>query len=343
VEQIDKQLTIGSSEAGDLLNVEEFGRGCVRALAYKKLGTPEDFPDRQRDMGPLVRGQRLEPIAADIYEELTGRKTIRTKTHIHKDFPWARTSVDRTIRASSSNGYQGTGDLELKSRSEGMWWKIKREGSLPGTVLQAQWHMWVTGHKWASIGELGVFGSLPMLTYDVLPDKDVQNIFQVEGAKFAAKVFEKRQLPEPPFEATDKRCAVCSYRLTCRGESVNPTEWEIRQKVESTGKNLISIEKPELNTMLEDLQTLKNEKVAIEEAIDVAKEQVLSNLIGYDGAVVKNYGIVYRVPVVVSHLDTKRLREEQRAIYDQYFVKHESGNYKLLTYPNKEKEHAKSS
>jgi hypothetical protein len=336
METIDKQLTIGGSEVYELLNEPTYGKGCRRALAYRKLGYEPDFPREPGSYAILERGIRMERIAAEIYEEKTGRKLVRRKTQTHKQFPWARVSTDRLIRRQ--NGMP-TGDLEIKTRGEGPFYKILRDGPLKADMLQLEWSLWITGHRWGALAELGVFSELPMKIFEFEADHEMFVIFENEGRRFNEEVFVNRQLPAPPFADTDERCKTCSFRLQCRGEAVDPTAFEMHKKIEASKKHLVQIEDPDLVTTLNDVDLMEAEEEALKESIKVAKQTILDRLIGADGAVVKGFGTVYRLPVIAAHLDTKLLKDENREIYDRYYRKYDTGNYKLLRYPFvKEKE-----
>src|SRR5689334_21210458 len=91
----ERRKFIGGSEAFQLLNQAQYGKGCARALAYDKLGIEPDYPE-QMDDALLQRGTILEPLVAALYEDETGRRLRRPSVNngfprpvISKDFPWA--------------------------------------------------------------------------------------------------------------------------------------------------------------------------------------------------------------------------------------------------------------
>jgi hypothetical protein len=335
VETVDKQLTIGGSEVYELLNEPTYGKGCRRALAYKKLDYKPDF-DLGASVRPLLdRGLRLEQVAADMAAEQRGWKLIRNKTKTHKQFPWARVSTDRLIRRQ--NGIP-VGDLEIKTRSEGAFYRILRDGPLKADQMQLQWSLWITGHSWGSLAELGVFSDLPLKTFDYPADKEMFEIYENEGRAFNEQVFVNKQLPPPPFEASDPRCKVCPYRLTCRGEEVDPHEWNVQKQIAKTGKNLVQLDDPEMVEAMTDIALFKAEIDSLEESSSLAKEKVLAKLVGYDGAVLRGYGNVYRTAVIQHRFDTKRFKEDKPDIYEQYLRTIHTGNYSLRGVPFKNKE-----
>lgn len=302
---------IGGSEAFELLNQSQYGKGCSRALAYRKLGAIPDYPDPAREDDALYRrGKLLEPIAGELYMEATGRALRRPPRdmfdfpipRLHKDFAWAGVNTDRIIYAGV-NAPDSTGDLEIKTRDHGPWLRVHRDGPFPGDELQLQWSLWVTGHDWGALATLGVWGGLPLTHFDRKADKAMAHIFAQEGTRFADTVFGKRQLPDPPFAASDTRCKTCPYRLDCRGEEIDKDEVAALRQVKASTKNLVQIDDPELAVQLGEMDLLKQEARAIELALDVAKDNLEFRLDGIQAALVKGYGRVTRV-VVASKLIT---------------------------------------
>lgn len=296
---------IGGSEAFELLNRPQYGKGCARALAYRKLGAVPDYPDPpQEDDALLRRGKLLEPIAGELYMEQTGRALRRPPRDIfdlpiprlHKDFPWAGVNTDRMIFAGV-NAPDSTGDLEIKTRDHGPWLRVHRDGPFDGDELQLQWSMWVTGHDWGALATLGVFGSLPLTHFDRKADKGMQHIFAQEGARFADTVWGNGQLPEPEFPSTDQRCKVCEYRMECRGEAIDRDEAAALRQVKSASQKLVQIDDPELAVQLGEMDLLRDEAKAIELALDVAKDNLDFRLGSIQGALVKGYGKVTRIEV----------------------------------------------
>ena len=157
---------IGGSEAYKLLNEEQYGQGCSRALAYEKLGAEPDFDDTpDADMEALFkRGNVLEPVVAALYKEETGRESILwaerrnrlpESTHAQRVFLGRRSlrSHDPCWPADVTE----TGDLEIKTRSEGPFYRMLRTGPFKGDFLQTQWANFVTGHLERICGSWGVW------------------------------------------------------------------------------------------------------------------------------------------------------------------------------------------
>jgi predicted phage-related endonuclease len=329
---------IGGSEAFELLERAQYGRGCKRALGYRKLGAEPDVKPTEEDEALWRRGQIMEPILASEYTRLTGRKLRRLpmddwgfpRVRLHREHLWAGVSTDRLIL-----GEKSPGDLEAKSRGEGPFYRVLRQGPFDGDLLQVQWSTWVTGHTWGALVIIGVFGALPVIHFDVNADREVHEIFEREGSEFAAQVWGKGEPPEPTFAATDKRCRVCEYRLTCRGEQIDQAEAAVLRQVSRSAKDLVQISDDALAHTLADIDLLKEEAKSIEASLDIARQRALDELGEVDAAYLHGYGKVYRMPSQANYLDVDKLKSLEPDIYERFFVHRLTGNYYLRTYPQK--------
>jgi predicted phage-related endonuclease len=335
----ERRLYIGGSEAFELLDQPQYNKGCKRALGYRKLGAEPDYPEQLPEDALLKRGVVLESLVAAFYEDQTGRKVRRPpsdngypRARIHPGYQWAGVHVDRQILAGSG-GAETTGDLEIKTRSEGAWWRVKRLGAFPGDSLQVQWANFVTGHTWGALVTLGVFGSLPLLHFDVQANAGLHEVFKRVGEEFAEQVWGKGEPPAPTIDASDPRCKICAYRLTCRGEVIDQREAETMRQMERSKKNLVQIDNVQLTQTLTDLDILKQERKAIDESIDIAQKQALEIVGDVEGAIVRGYGKVYRLPAQYNGLDSGALEADKPEIYQKYYVHRLTGSYYLRTYP----------
>lgn len=351
---------IGGSEAYQLLNEDQYSKGCSRALAYEKLGVEPDFDDVDDEMEALFRrGNILEPVAAAIYKEETGRDIIcgpkdengMPKARINREFPWAGVHVDRTIRAGTAD-VEETGDLEIKTRAEGPYYRMLRVGPFKGDFLQTQWANFVTGHTWSSFIALGVFSSLPSKHYDFAVDQQIIEIFKREGETFANKVWGKGEVPDHPLPADDMRCKTCSWRQTCRGEAQDANAMAFLKEERKAKGDLVQIENADLAQALRDRQLLKAELKTLSNdpdkesdenpvgALQIVEQKIRELQRGPDGqrvekAFVIGFGKSYLTPTVWSGVDVQKLKVEHPAIYEQVFVKKPTGSETLRVYPAK--------
>ena len=345
----ERRTYIGSSEVFELLNYPQYAKGCARALGYAKLGVTPDFQVEEND-ALLRRGNILEPIAATIYEELMGRKVRRpamdghghAEVRRHPIFPWAAAATDRLILAGHG-GVTEVGDLEIKTRDQGAYHRIIRQGPFYGDVLQPQWSMFVTGHKWASLAVLGIFGGLPMLVVDARRDEEMMQVFQREGEQFADRVFGAGELPDPTFPASDQRCKVCAWRQTCRGQEIDQDELRELRTMSKASRELVQIDEPELAKTLQDIELLRKEKEAADTLLDIAKEHALELLGDREAALVRGFGKVYRMAASRSYFDSITLRRMEPEIYERYLVHRNLGTSYLRLYPHKVRQDGNSS
>ena len=346
----ERNTGIGGSEAFELLNEPQYGKGCATALAFRKLGTEPDYPQEldADDQALLRRGNILEPLVAQMYEQETGRKVRRPNLNEHglpklqrsKSDPWAVVHTDRLILAGAG-GVEETGDLEIKTRGEGPFLRVLRTGPFPGDMLQPQWSTFVTGHSWAALATLGLFGSLPLRHFDVRRDEQLIDLFKREGNKFADQVWGHNQVPEPVIAADDPRCKVCEFRMTCRGEQIDRAAVQAMKEIKANKKPLIQIADPELAHVLNDADILKAEIKTLEGTLEHAQAKAKEALTAAGvtpgtGGYVVQYGKVYLMESQANYLDSQRIKADHPDWYEQYFVSKKTGDTFLRGYPAKQ-------
>jgi hypothetical protein len=343
----DRHLFIGGSEAFELLNERQYGKGCVRALAYRKSQIKPDFPERvplaerdeaMRGRGVLLRGKEMENLAARFYMEDTGRNLIRTpgKVRRHPEYPGAGVHVDRMIVGTDD---YSTGDAEIKTHDEGPFLNILRNGLPPGHNLQLQWAMFITGHRWGAFIILGVFGGLPLKHFDVLNDATIGEIFKRELDKFWSTLA-KNELPPPPFPADDGRCKVCPWRLTCRGELIDQDEL-LNLMAEAKGKKrLTPIQNDELDHACEDRALILSEIEALDHdsddeekmgALQLVNRRIRELIGDQDALLVNHRWSVTSSDGIWSGLDQSRLKQEKPELYKDFFISRRPTGRKRIT------------
>lgn len=340
----ERRKFIGGSEIYKLLNEKQYGKGCVRALGYEKTNTEPDYPE-QLDDALLKRGHILEPVAAAMYEEETGRKLRRPpmdehgfpKARISKTHPWAGVHADRLVLAGFG-GVEETGTAEIKSRGEGPYLRILRDGLFPGDILQIQHGMFVNEHKWGPFITIGLFGGMPLKHFDVQRDEAAIDIIKREGDKFAETVWVKGELPPHPFASDDQRCKVCPFRMTCRSEELDAAEVAAVRAINSGKKALVQINNPALSRAVFDHDLLRAEIAEREEALELVDTKI-KELAGEAGAVqIPGYGKFYVQPSLApKRVDAKRLETEKPDVYASYLIPTTAtGKTYVRTYPEKQ-------
>lgn len=318
----ERNTFIGGSEIYELLNIPQYGKGCARALAYRKTGLEPDYPtELPEDL--FERGNELEPIVAAKYERETGRKVRRTAsdeagyavTRRHPDHPYLGVHTDRVILAGFGD-VKETGDLELKTHREGPFTNLMRRGIPEAHMFQVQHSLLVTGHKWGAFAVLWPDG-WKMKHFDIQRDEQAIDLIKRQGEAFWNSK-EKGELPAQLTDSEDDRCKVCAFRLTCRGEEMDAALAEIK-KAEREGKqSFVQITDPSLQQAIADRQLLKREIKAAEEQATLLDERIKESVGETQAAIVGGSFKVYKRPMVVNRLDQKVLKSKEPAIYEQF-------------------------
>lgn len=132
---------IGGSDIPSVVGVGRYA--CPRKPFYDKTGVPKDVDDSGKM--EFRRGRRLEGIAAEYYEQATGREIRVTTTARIPGKPHLAVNIDRLVKAE---GKKGWGAAEIKVVGRFSWLHIKKEGLIDDYVLQLQYNMGVKGVDW---------------------------------------------------------------------------------------------------------------------------------------------------------------------------------------------------
>lgn len=192
---------IGGSDSPVILGVSPFK--TVRELWDEKLGLVEDAPPT----AAMERGTYLEPVAAQLYMDKTGRKVKRVNDILrHKEHDWMLANIDRQIQ--SENG-KGPGILEIKCPGLSVFSKCKREGLQDYYIVQLQHYLAVSDRSW---GAFAVFNAerWELIHFDVDRDQELIDLIISHDRDFWQMVQEGR-VPEetapvvdlPPVEPTE--------------------------------------------------------------------------------------------------------------------------------------------
>jgi len=292
---------IGGSDWGDILGIEPYG--CPLRCWYTKRGIIEDYP---LSGGVLDRGNKLEQIVADEYEEKTGRVTRKPGKPKRQDLPkWLLGLPDRMIVKGTE---ETPGVLECKTR---LRWRlfpdIVAEGNGPAVIAQVQHYIWLMGWTW------GVIATLQPDTWQfhmehVEKDRDLLNLMRAAGDKFWQSV---EYGPSPPrLDLGDKRCGRCQYRIGCWKEELEAME-------AAQPPDLVVIENDELLSSVEELQTQNAMIKGAQEAADNIKARIKKELGQPTKAQIGRYKISYTR--TVSHgIDTKELKKAFPGVAKHY-------------------------
>lgn len=173
-----RRTGIGGSEVAALFGLHPF----MTALDVYRLKVGEADPTPETSA--MKRGRLLEPIAAALYAQETGRKVRRQPMRRHPEHPFLIANIDRQILAGSGEGDHfapTTASLEIKCPGLRVFWQIKREGLRDYMVLQQQHYATVWGYRWGAFGVLNT-EEMSLLHFDIEADEAVQQrIIEVAG------------------------------------------------------------------------------------------------------------------------------------------------------------------
>lgn len=297
----ERKSGIGGSDAAALFNE---GRGCRRRLILEKQGKEPDYPVVQ-ELRWLERGMLLEPLAAQMYEQLSGHTAYTVGIRRMPGYPYLMVHTDRAIAAPDR---EEMGQLELKTMMREVFFAFKRDGMRGEHILQMQWGYMVVGDPW------GVYGALwpdgwSMIYHPVEPNKEIMDACFKEG--YIAWKEVQGELPLPArLNPNDKRCQVCPFRRSCQGEALlNILGGEVgRIDID----NSLPIQQA-AEQYTEAKEILDNAEGLVQEARGEL-EKIMGDRTVLD---TEGYRIYYR-PQVSKRIDTKRLKKDHPTIVAGY-------------------------
>lgn len=214
LEEDDRRTGLGGSDSPVVLGVSPFK--TRQELWQEKMGLVET---KELTSPAIKRGNILEPIVADLYAAVTGRKVEIVKQRIvHPQHHHIYAHIDRRIIDDKQHG---PGVLEIKCPGVAVFNKCKREGLQEYYLIQLAHYLGVTGYRW---GAFAVFSAeqWEILHFDVAPDKELIKIIFAEDNKFWEYI--KAGEEPPASEVKLELEPVGSSELT-NMDKVNPTLW----------------------------------------------------------------------------------------------------------------------
>jgi putative phage-type endonuclease len=175
---------IGGSDAAAVLGISPFKSRIE--LWHEKVEKEID-PESAEELIFEI-GHALEPVVANKYTRITGRKLEMRPRKIHPDYPFMIGNIDREIVGDK----RGPGILEIKTK--GAWTDWHSDDIPPHHMTQVQHYLGVYGYDWAGFAVLDL-GTRKVTHIDIeRDDKLISRIIQ-EEEKFWELV-EKKIPPE---------------------------------------------------------------------------------------------------------------------------------------------------
>lgn len=201
----DRLNGIGGSDAAAVLGISPFKS---RLQLWTEKISKKINPD-SGDVLIFQIGNALEPIIANKYSKMTGRKLEMRPQKSHPEYPFMIGTIDREIVGDE----RGPGILEIKTKGAWIDW---RDDIPPYYMAQIQHYLCIFGYCWASFAVLDL-GKREITHIDIeRDDKQITKI--IEEEKKFWELVEKRI---PPEVDNSKVCG--DFLRECYGQSENVT------------------------------------------------------------------------------------------------------------------------
>lgn len=187
---------IGGSEAGIILRLNPW-KSRLQLWNEKVNKTRQLDPGTQMS---LKLGNFLEPLIADEYSKMTGRKLEMREQRVHPKYDFILGNVDREIIGGENGLPKGPGILEIKTKGAFTNWH--GEDIPPYYMAQLQQYLEIYGHTWGSFAVLDL-GTLKISCVDVERDDKLISTIIEEEKKFWKLVEDKI----PPSVDSSESCS----------------------------------------------------------------------------------------------------------------------------------------
>jgi putative phage-type endonuclease len=186
----DRQKGLGGSDMAGVAGLDPFTDPMQVYLSkVRDIGDEEDEPNIH-----MLRGVILEPVAALLYAEATGRDVASVGVKEHPSKPWARVNIDREIRAPDLP----LGVLEIKAPGTRAMQHVIEFGAREQHIVQLQWGMFVTGCSWGSFAEINLEHEAgPLQHFDQEPNPLLIEQLEEVGETFWNDYVLERKPPHP--------------------------------------------------------------------------------------------------------------------------------------------------
>ena len=139
---LERKSGMGGTDAAKVLGVSPYGTALdVWRDKTGKENAPKLFSK------PVLRGKALEPFAADMYAEETGRTLRRQPLRRHPDNDFMLANIDRQIMADAD---RSTGALEIKVPGLRTFSNVKAHGVPDHWIVQLMHYLYVADYSWGS-------------------------------------------------------------------------------------------------------------------------------------------------------------------------------------------------
>jgi len=324
-QKVARRKGVGGSDVSSVFGLEPYG--CKLKLFHDKTGVKPDFDNSNPAMD---RGNALEELAVQFYEEKSGNEVERTDEHFKsKIYPHMLANVDGKVTLAEVLGCI----LEVKCPGRESYYRIKREGIPDAYILQGQHYMYVTD---APAMEYAIFCADAWEMEIVRVERDdalINKIIEAEN-KFWDLIVATRKNPELDVSPDrlpygDSRCKMCEWRLHCWKNEWNEVDFEFIKN-----SDYEEIDEPEFElALIEHKDNLALAKRA-EALVDKSKRTIMTHMQDRNKVQLTTGKVSFKWEKK-SYVNTKGLCKDHPDLAEKYT--YENGNKSLRTYFPKEK------
>ena len=274
---------IGGSDIGSLFNLAPYG--CELRLFKMKTEVVPDFPFFGNSA--TSRGQRWEPIAAEVYREKTGRTIRRCHPKADEVATMLRPQPDYEIVNDARGPEWGRGMLSIKNPGREMFLKIKQaitaltniidpktewerkqledgKNALRPYILQLQSEFAGQKVKWGSFGVYWPDGD-DIVYVDIEADAGIISNIRDKAIEFWRS--KEMGIAPPKLDPKARQCKTCEFRVTCQQAHL----LALLEKEAGDGETAII---PELDGLVAEIRALQEPYDELEEQIDAKKAEI---------------------------------------------------------------------
>lgn len=248
-------------------------------------------------------GHALEPIIANEYSKMTGRKLEVRESKSHSNYPFIIGNIDREIIKSEKNS---KGILEIKTKGAWINWE---ETIPPYYIAQIQHYMAIYEYNWSSFAVLDL-GAREITVTDIERDDTLINTIIEEEKKFWDLV----QTKTPP---TTEPTTTCNSFLKEIYKTSEPITIDISDNTVAT-------------EYARNLKYIKEQYKSLDKSELIYKNYFMDLLKNAEKAIGSNYTITWKNDRNSLKFDEEKFKNENQELYKKY-LKEKKGVRRFLS------------
>lgn len=288
---------INASEIGVIVGVNKYG--SIVDIYLNKIGEKEQTEETTATMW----GHAFEDGVAQIFEQTTGIEVIQSTKgdwqYISSEDTWMACSPDRLVwkKGATKNvkDHSQKALLECKTTTQDPE-KEDNKWMLQSWYAQVQWQMMVSQIDEAYLFCCVLNHERKTVLREWKANKEFQEKLKEIAWDFWFNNVKARKAPQPITESDVKKL----FPTQEKGKTQEATE--------------------EVQEAIKELQKLQEEKKHIEEREQTLKDAITTAIADAETLTVKGSKLATYKEQITTRVDTKRIKEEEPAIYDKYNV-----------------------